>query len=942
MINLRKISRQMTNASIVIIAAFSLSVHAQSFSGNDWPTYMHDNLRSGSTKTTLQLPLTFQWEYHTTAKPAPAWPDPAEHDYHWRSNYNLEPTMVFDRALPMVASGDLVFFASSGNDSIYCINLAGKEQWHFFAQAPIRLSPTFYQNKVYFGSDDGYAYCLKADNGELIWKYKAVDADRWIPGNQRMISSYPIRTGIMIRDDKAIYCTGLFPQQGVFLIELNPQTGKELNRQKLDISSQGYLKIEGGKLYATKGRVKPAAIATFVNEKEEIVKRVFKKPQGFKYGLIKTGDILIAGGDNRVGAFDLSGKKKLWEEKIDGRAYELIVIDGRLLVSTDRGNIYCFGNTKHKQNIKKKFDKLGTTSVFQEESLAEYRRAAESILKKTGINKGYCLVLGSNKGKLAYVLAELSDLQIIGIEEDMDQVAASRKLMDACGLYGSKITIFHGKPDKLPYGKNLFNLIVSEEPINQDDTKEVLRVLRPYGGTICVGSPSEKKNNWSIIKKDGLEGAGNWTHQYGNAGNSSYGDEGLIKKNMLVQWFGQPGPRKMIDRHSRPHSPLSTNGMLYALGQQVLYGIDAYNGTVVWERGLPEIQTRVNLPRDCGYMAADSDAVYIAVKTKCLRIDAKTGQTKQSYKAPLLKSVPVENLYDWGYLAIEKNSVFGSIVRRGTFYSDAKGPWYDGNNKYQDSENAKICCDGVFCMDKDSGNLRWVHNGVIIHSTITIGDGHMYFIENRNKNVVKRRFNRQVRLKELWKDMFMVAINVETGKISWQKPVTFEEGKIVFYMSYADGKLIVTSSPFTSYWLYVFNAKDGTANWQKESKYRQDRNTLNHGGHMQHPVVMNGIIYQDPHAWDLQTGEMLEMTLVRNGHGCGTLSGADGFLMGRGDWPRLYDTGNKFKSTPLSSVNRPGCWLNMIPAGGLVLIPESSSGCTCEYQMQTSIAFVAE
>ena len=940
MINLRKLSRQMTNASIVILAAVTLSVQAQSSSGSDWPTYMHDNLRSGSTNTTLQLPLTVQWKYQATAKPTSAWPEPAEHDYYWRSNYNLEPTMVFDRALPMVAAGDLIFFASSGNDSVYCINLEGKEQWHFFTQAPVRLAPTVYKNKVYFGSDDGYAYCLKADNGELIWKYKAVDTNRWIPGNQRMISSFPIRTGIMIRDDKVIYGTGLFPQQGVYLIELNPQTGEELNRQKLDISSQGYLKIEGDKLFATKGRVKPAAIATLVKEKGEVVKKVFKKPLDFKYGLIKAGNILIAGGDNRVGAFDISGKKKLWEEKINGRAYELIVINGKLLVSTDKGTIYCFGNTKH--NIKKKTDKLVAAAAFREESLAEYRSAAESILQKTAITKGYCLVLDSGKGKLACALAELSNLQIIGIEEDVDKVAASRKLMDACGLYGSKISITHGKPDKLPYGKNLFNLIVSEEPINPGDTKEILRVLRPYGGTICVGSPGQKKNNWSIIKKEALEGAGNWTHQYGSADNSSYGGEKLLKKNMLVQWFGQPGPRKMIDRHSRPHSPLSINGMLYALGQQVLFGIDAYNGTVVWERELPDIQTRVNLPRDCGYMAADNDSVYIAVKDKCLKLDASTGITKQSYKALLHKSIPVENLYDWGYLAIEKKNIFGSIVRRGTFYSDAKGPWYDGNNQYDDYENAKICCDSVFCMDKESANLRWVHNGVVIHSTITIGNGHMYFIENRNKKVVNRKFNRQVGLKDLWKDMFMVAINIDTGKISWQKPVTFEQGKIVFYMSFADDKLIVTSSPFTSYWLYVFNAVDGTAIWQKESKYRQDRNTLNHGGHMQHPVVMNGIIYQDPHAWDLETGEMLEMTLVRNGHGCGTLSGADGFLLGRGDRPRLYDTGDKFKTIPLSSVNRPGCWLNMIPACGMVLIPESSSGCSCEFQMQTSIAFVPE
>jgi len=41
-------------------------------------------------------------------------------------------------------------------------------------------------------------------------------------------------------------------------------------------------------------------------------------------------------------------------------------------------------------------------------------------------------------------------------------------------------------------------------------------------------------------------------------------------------------------------------------------------------------------------------------------------------------------------------------------------------------------------------------------------------------------------------------------------------------------------------------------------------------------------------------------------------------------------------------VSRPGCWINTIPAGGLVLIPESSSGCTCGFALQTSLAFVPE
>lgn len=46
--------------------------------------------------------------------------------------------------------------------------------------------------------------------------------------------------------------------------------------------------------------------------------------------------------------------------------------------------------------------------------------------------------------------------------------------------------------------------------------------------------------------------------------------------------------------------------------------------------------------------------------------------------------------------------------------------------------------------------------------------------------------------------------------------------------------------------------------------------------------------------------------------------------------------------TALNHVSRPGCFVNIIPAGGIISIPESSSGCTCSYPLQASFAYVPE
>jgi hypothetical protein len=72
--------------------------------------------------------------------------------------------------------------------------------------------------------------------------------------------------------------------------------------------------------------------------------------------------------------------------------------------------------------------------------------------------------------------------------------------------------------------------------------------------------------------------------------------------------------------------------------------------------------------------------------------------------------------------------------------------------------------------------------------------------------------------------------------------------------------------------------------------------------------------------------------------GCGALSASQHsafYRAGTASYANLDESANR----DLTGVTRPGCWLNMLPAGGLVLAPESSAGCTCaQYSVQTSLA----
>ncbi len=62
----------------------------------------------------------------------------------------------------------------------------------------------------------------------------------------------------------------------------------------------------------------------------------------FPLDLIQGGDLLIAGGEGRVGAFHKDDGRLLWESAVNGRVFGLTAGGGRLFVSTDEGTIHCF------------------------------------------------------------------------------------------------------------------------------------------------------------------------------------------------------------------------------------------------------------------------------------------------------------------------------------------------------------------------------------------------------------------------------------------------------------------------------------------------------------------------------------------------------------------------------------------------------------------------
>ena len=1061
---------------VIVLAAI---VNPVSTWADDWPTFMHDRHRSGVTAERLELPLRKSWDFQATSKPQPAWPEPAGQDY-WHRTFNLRSTVAYDRVFQVVGAGDTIFFGSSSDDKVYALDArTGMERWTFFTEGPVRLAPFVSGDKVYVGSDDGHVYCLSRDDGSLLWKHRASDVDRMIPGNGRMMSVWPIRTGLLVDKGNLYFTAGLFPNQGTFLSALDAEDGTVRWKRKIDVSPQGYLLASEERLYIPTGRTNPAIFAradgrplgelpsaggTFallaenvlvtgpgrrsqelnaadvetrdkiaqfggvrmlVNGptaymqsekqlsafnrgrylelsrlrnalaqqydkiKDQIKKMGKNAPQTeplqgqmrnlstqmgelsrkmkscylwtveckYPYSMIMAGGVLFAGGENEIAAFRAEDGEVIWSDSVDGNAYGLSVVNGGLYVSTDEGQIYCFFNG----DADIVASRAAEAHPYPDESETQRRaQAAKLIIEQTGIEKGYCLVLGESQGKLACELASRSELKILCVEEDAGKAAATRKTIDRAGLYG-RVVVHHGDSESLPYTNYFANLIVSDKAPAASSADEILRMLRPSGGVIALIRPREESDSTRSIhsslsewkyssegdifltwaERKPLEGAGEWTHTYAEPGNSACSGDKLTKGKMAIQWFGRPGPREMIDRHHRNVPPLYKGGRLFVPGDCVVFAVDAYNGTIEWRTEIPNSR-RLGVFLDSGSMAVDDQCLYIAAEDKCLGFDVRTGRRRIAYEMPqLIESEPRH----WGYVAYSGDIIFGSGRKREASYTETS---YDGDNALWYQDMKLVASDYLFAMGKKSNKLLWKYkSGLILNTTITVGDGRMYFVETSSPKALADKLGRMP-VKKLFDggDQHLVALDTKSGEVVFRQKLDVRIFEEPVYINYAEGTLLLSGSRLADrivrYHYRAFDARSGDVLWDADHGTDLARDG-SHGEYNRHPTIIGETAYAWPYAYNLKTGKKLKgWEFDRHGHGCGGVSASAQALFWRGSNPWMHDLGPGGGPQQLTSAARQGCWINIIPAGGLALIPESSSGCTCGFAMQTSLAFVPQ
>lgn len=1066
----------------------------------DWPTYQGDNQRSGIISDNLSTSLYLNWSYQASAVPKPAWADPAKTDY-WHREANLKPRVVFDKANHVISVADKVYFGSSADDKIYCLNAnTGAEIWSFFTGGPVRLAPTYSEGLIYAGSDDGVMYCLNAANGDLVWKINTAEGKRFIPGNERVISISPIRTGVLVDDGIAYFCSGMFPNEGVDLYAVNAADGKVIWKESdIPISPQGYMLASKEHLYIPTGRTMPTIfsrkngeymgrfdgnggtyallvddelifgggdegiltqnypnckeddqIASFlglqiivredisylrsdtelsaisrvkyiegfqdwakVDEKKsdfsddlwdlrekrklasqdgkkkidsEILKLIvkisefdekrdkiesggliWKEKIDASYSMILAGNSIVLGREGMVEMFNSETGKKSWSQKVDGTVYSLAVADGNLLASTDKGNIYSFASER--TSSPRLYAPKMVRNPYMDESNGELYAQAVADIMANGIEQGYCLVVGSEIGHLAYELANKTNLKIIGIEDDPIKVEKSRRLLSQAGIYGDKVSIIQGSLSELPFSKYFANLIVSDKMLLSGKlattSDEIFRVLKPYGGVAFLGGNKRKgklvtqwvneaknkiwqieQSRWAVTHRGAIAGAGEWTHLYAEPGNTSCSKD-PVEGPLQIQWYGRPGPREIINRHSRPMSTLFKNGRLFVPGDNRIICVDAYNGTPLWKKYTPDSRVLGAL-KDCGTMAVTDDHIYVAAGQTALGLKVEDGEQDIVLEVPQLVQGQDSK---WGYLSIVDDQIFGS-GKKATASFTVLGRF--NCDQFEEDFREMVMSDYLFSLDRISGATHWTYKGVVFNNTITIGGDYIYFIESRNDKAVTDLDGR-LRVDYFCEDSnFIVKLDKRTGEKKWEKEFQFPYEQIM-YLAYSKEVLLVTGSynkgSFANYALFAFDGGSGEKLWSDNyqagtSKWdnRSDKSTINgsHGEQWQHPVIIDQTVILPPYNFDLKTGKRGDLFLTRGGGGCGGISASASNIFARGSNPKIYDINGEQSGDPITRVSRPGCWINIIPAGNVVSIPEASSGCTCDYPIQTSFVFVSK
>ncbi len=653
--------------------------------------------------------------------------------------------------------------------------------------------------------------------------------------------------------------------------------------------------------------------------------------------LLKAGSRLYGHFGNELVALELgsSGGEKpeiAWKQKLSDMPASMITADDRLFVITTNGTIHCFAAGSSEPRT------IPLTNVPLPVSTDKWYARTESILKTTGVSDGYCVVLGLDTGRLVDELLAQSKLCVIAVDENADKVEALRRRFIAAGLYGDRVEVHCGDPFAFPLPQYLANLIVSETEsqsgfINARIMPAVYSALRPYGGVACFSlsdgdhanlqkaltenaqecSSLTRTGSFSMLRKVGsLPGVAFWTHESSTAARTFYSDDDRVKAPMGILWYGHgTGPHfSQINDYDSGVKPQVVGGRMFALRQNppLLHAMDVYTGRVLWTQPTDRYARYVSM----------EDGIYVAGNGKCTVYEPASGREMAAY--PL----------DVGGTEKKKPAVRCIRVGNDTI---VVGVGFEAKVGFtEELWDSKV----LIALDQATGKHLWTYpakNRVGFHA-VALGDRLVFCIDSISPTIAGKDMKPGQTITNT--NTKVLALDVRTGAEKWA--MADNRPASVFmaahwpsmrgnddWVAYAEAVKIVLAGRRSG--AIAYEAETGKQLWAKPV-----------GGQ---PLIIEGetFVNQGGERFDILTGKSLggNSQIVKR-LGCNYMVGSKHLLLMR-DASASYadiETQTRYWLRNLRS----GCSSSLMAADVVLVLPCFSSGCVCNYPIQTSLAMV--
>jgi outer membrane protein assembly factor BamB len=291
---------------------------------------------------------------------------------------------------------------------------------------------------------------------------------------------------------------------------------------------------------------------------------------------------------------------------------------------------------------------------------AEPSRAAEEVVKASGLPGGFCVHLGVGDGELTAGLARGGKFLVHGLVTDRARLTRVRARLRSRKL-GGRASAHFAAPSRLPYADDLVNLlVVSDLPAMVEKglaAREVARVLAP-GGAVCLGgevdrawlraaglSEGRKSGAWTVARRPRPREMDEWRHYRHDPLRTATSADALVGPPRRMRWID--GPRRSRNHRTHPMGVVTAAGRIfYVFDHGEAYyeeplrvevvARDAFSGVVLWRK--PVKARIVGERHDLDYpekaLAATAERVYVSLSRTgpLVALEARTGRLIHTYE----------------------------------------------------------------------------------------------------------------------------------------------------------------------------------------------------------------------------------------------------------------------------------------------------------------------